>query len=145
MESHAAAPRDPSASRLLALAERCLSEPPSRHLDGEIYCAVHHIEDVNDLSSDTLRQAWQRGQVLVEHHRGAEIGWIEAPPFTEELRYAETLLPDGVATVCRDARRACATALNVRALVDAAPPPVCDVFESREANPGPGDRGDRRR
>ena len=41
------------------LGTRCLGEPASRRLDGEIYCAesycaVHNIEDTNALSNDNL-------------------------------------------------------------------------------------------
>jgi hypothetical protein len=69
------------------------------------------------------------GEVLVEHRRGGGVGWIEAPPFTAELRYAETLLPDGVRTICRDPRRVCATALHARALLGAPPPALSTHFE----------------
>ena len=111
------------------LAVRCLQEPASRELDGEIYCALHNIEDVNDLSSHNLLEARSNGEVLVEHRRGGGIGWIQAPPFTAELRYAESLLPDGVATICRDPRRVCAAALNARALLQAPPPAISNIFE----------------
>ena len=114
-------------AKLGELAERCLREPASRCLDGEIYCVVHNIEDMNDLSNDNLLQARVNGEVLVEHHRG--IGWVEAPPFTAVLKYAETLLPDGLATICRDPRRLCATALAARALTAAPAPRISSVFE----------------
>ena len=65
----------------------------------------------NTRSYNNLLEARCTGHVLVEHGCGTEIGWIEAPPFTEELKYAETLLPEGVITICRDPRRVCATAL----------------------------------
>ena len=122
-------PRDRRANHLLELAERCLAEPASRRLDGEIYCAVHNIEDANTLSDNNLLEGRRTGHVLVEHRCGTEIGWIEAPPFTEELKYAETLLPEGVITICRESRRVCATALYVRALTNASPPHISSIFE----------------
>jgi hypothetical protein len=60
---------------------------------------------------------------------GEKIGFIAAPPFTGVLKYAETLLPPDVTTVCRDPRRVCATALNVRALANTLPPPISSIFE----------------
>jgi hypothetical protein len=98
MEVCAAVLLDPGAVRLIALAERCLHERASRRLDGEIYCAVHNIEDINTLSNDNLWEAKRNGQVLVLHHGGHGIGWIEVPPFTWERKYAEMLLPGGLAT-----------------------------------------------
>jgi hypothetical protein len=50
---------------LYSLGARCLSEPPSRRLDGEIYCAVHDVRDCNPLSSDQLLHAGENGEVLV--------------------------------------------------------------------------------
>ena len=41
-------------SPLAALADRCLAEAPSRALDVEIYCALHGIEDGNELASPAL-------------------------------------------------------------------------------------------
>jgi hypothetical protein len=119
----------PSASRLLVLAERCLSEPASRHLDGEIYCAVHHIMDLNGLNNHNLWEAKDNGNILVRH-RGAAIGWVEAPPFTAELKYAETLLPDRVVTILKDPRLVCAAALRARALSDAPPPHVSSMMDA---------------
>jgi hypothetical protein len=81
---------DPGALRLIALAERCAHEPASRQLDGEIYCAVHNIEDINLFSDDNLWEAKRNGQVLVLHHGE----WVEAPSFTQERKYAEMLLPE---------------------------------------------------
>lgn len=121
MEAGATIARASPAGRLVGLAARCLREPPSRRLDGEIYCALHNVGDLNDLSTDNLLQAWADGDVLVEHRRSAEVGWVEAPPFTEELKYAETLLPEGLTTICKEPRRVCATALNIRALTNAPP------------------------
>ena len=108
-------------SSLVALAGRCLREPASRRLDGEIYCALHNIRDTNDLSERYLLEARENGEVLVERQRGADRGWIQVPPFTEELRYAETLVPEGLITIARDPRIVCATALNARALTSAPP------------------------
>ena len=71
----------------------------------------------------------QNGEVLVEHRHGAGRGWIQAPPFTEELRYAESLVPEGLATIARDPRIICATALNARALTSAPPLRISNIFE----------------
>jgi len=116
-------------SSLVALAGRCLREPASRRLDGEIYCALHNIKDINDLSDHNRLEARENGEVLVEHQRGTGRGWIQAPPFTKELRYAETLVPEGLATIARDPRRVCPTALNARALTSAPAPRVSNIFE----------------
>jgi hypothetical protein len=130
MEARATLAQVSPSAHLVALVERCLREPPSRRLDGEIYCALHNVRDLNDLSTDNLLQAWTNGNVLVEYCRGAKIGWVEAPPFTGELKYAETLLPEGVTTICKDPRRVCATALNARALTGAPPLHLSNIFES---------------
>jgi hypothetical protein len=42
---------------LYGLGRRCLREPASRRLDGEIYCALHNIIDRNPLINDQLLQA----------------------------------------------------------------------------------------
>jgi hypothetical protein len=65
----------------------------------------------------------------VEHRHGAGRGWIQAPPFTAELQYAETLVPEGPATIARDPRIVCATALNARAFTSAPVPRVSNIFE----------------
>ena len=101
---------------LYGLGDRCLHEPTSRRLDGEIYCTIHNVKDLNPLLNDRLLQARERGEVLVEHWPSVGPAWIEAPPFTAELKHAQSLLPEGVATFFRDARRVCATALQARAL-----------------------------
>ncbi len=129
MGVHPAVLQRPPAESLVALAGRCLREPASRRLDGEIYCALHNIRDINDLSDHKLMEARENGVVLVEHQHGAGREWIEAPPFTEELRYAETLVPEGLATIARDPRIVCATALHARALTSAPAPRVSDIFE----------------
>ncbi len=129
MEVHPAVLPSSPVSSLVALAGRCLREPASRRLDGEIYCALHNIEDINDLSDHNLVEARENGWVLVEHQHGAGRGWIEAPPFTAELQYAETLVPEGLATIARDPRIVCATALHARALTSAPAPRVSSIFE----------------
>jgi hypothetical protein len=106
---------------LYGLGHRCLREPASRRLDGEIYCAVHNIIDRNPLINDQLLQAREDGEVLVEHCPSDGLAWIEVPPFTAELKYAEALLPEGLFTFYRDARKVCATALQARALANEPP------------------------
>ena len=124
---------EPHIERLLRLAESCLTERPSRRLDGEIYCALHKIDDLNSVENERLIDARLNGEVLVRGHRGLPVGWIEAPPFTAELRYAEELLPDGVRTILKDPMKVCAAALNARARCDAPAPRVSEVFEFRSA------------
>jgi hypothetical protein len=116
---------------LYGLGTRCLCEPASRRLDGEIYCAIHNITDWNPLLSSLQFRARESGEVLVEHHPGEGLNWIEAPPFTTELRYAESLLPEGLCTFYRDARKVCATALQARALANEPPPLIADVAQLR--------------
>ena len=48
------------------------------------------------------------------------------------MTYAETLLPEGLTTSFRDARRVCATALQARALANE-PPLVSDIVELRRS------------
>ena len=67
--------------------------------------------------------------MLVRYRQGSALGWIEAPPFTFERRFAETLLPDGLLTICRDARFVCAAALRSRALTKAPAPALSNTFE----------------
>ena len=114
---------------LYGLGSRCLHEPASRRLDGEIYCAVHNVRDCNPLSSDRLLHARENGEVLVEHCPGDCLSWIEVPRVTAELRYAEALLPEGVVTFLRDARRVCATALQARALANEPPLMVSNIVQ----------------
>jgi hypothetical protein len=102
---------------LAALAERCLIEAPSRALDVEIYCALHGIEDGNDLASPALVEARAKGDVLIVEP-GLQ-GWVEVPPFTGELKYAKSLLPEGLYTISSEARIVCAAALRALALTDA--------------------------
>ena len=65
VESYADVLLDPGALRLIALAERCAHEPASRQLDGEIYNAVHNIEDFNLFPDDNLWEAKRNGQETV--------------------------------------------------------------------------------
>jgi hypothetical protein len=112
---------------LHSLGTRCLYERASRRLDGEIYCAIHNLTDRNPLLDDQQLRARENGQVLLEP--GEEFDWIEAPPFTSVLKYAESLLPDGLCTLYRDARKVCATALQARALVNEPPPLISNVVQ----------------
>jgi len=107
---------------LYGLGDRCLREPASRRLDGEIYCAIHNVRDCNPLANDSLRQARESGEVLVQGRPGGGIAWIAAPSFTADLRCAQSLLPEALVTFYRDARKVCATALQARALANELPP-----------------------
>ena len=69
--------------------------------------------------------------VLVEHCPDAGLDWIEVPPFTTELKFAESLLPEGVLTFYRDARKVWDTALQVRALANEPPPLVSGIVHVR--------------
>jgi hypothetical protein len=104
-------------SPLAALATRCLTEAPSRALDVEIYCALHGIEDGNDLASPALVEARAKGDVLIVEP-GLQ-GWVEVPPFTGELKYAKSLLPEGLYTISLEPRIVCAAALRALALTNA--------------------------
>jgi hypothetical protein len=64
------------------LGTRCLREPASRRLDGEIYCAIHKVTDWNPLWNDQMFWARENGEVLVEHSPGDGLCWIEAPPLS---------------------------------------------------------------
>jgi hypothetical protein len=121
---------EPHLEQLMRLSEACLLERPSRRLDGEIYCALHRIEDLNRVENERLIDARLNGEVLVEGHRDVPVGWIEAPPFTAELRYAEALLPDGVRTMLKDPMKVCAAALRARALCDAPAPRVSSLRQT---------------
>jgi hypothetical protein len=116
-------------SPLAALADRCLAEAPSRALDVEIYCALHGIEDGNDLASPALIEARAKGDVLI-----VEPGlwdWVEVPPFTGDLKYAKSLLPEGVYTISSDPRIVCAAALRALALTEAPPLPHLSLRSER--------------
>ena len=59
---------------LHGLGDRCLHEPASRRLDGEIYCTINNVKDLNPLVNDRLLQARERGEVLMELvQRGAHL------------------------------------------------------------------------
>ena len=123
---------DDAQASLYGLGTRCLREPASRRLDGEIYCAIHNVTDWNPLINNQQFQARESGEVLVEHPAGEGFQWIESPPFTTELRYAESLLPEGILTFYREARRVCATALQARALANEPAPPVSNIAQLRK-------------
>jgi hypothetical protein len=108
-------PDPDSATRLTDLAAQCLREGSSRRLDGEIYCAVHALHDWNDLGDELRVAAHEAGRVLVAEDGGLDTRWVEAPPFTAEMKYAETLMPQGLAHIGREPRIVCATALSARA------------------------------
>ncbi|HMK01757.1 MAG TPA: hypothetical protein VK552_20750, partial [Reyranella sp.] len=85
----------------------------------------------NPLVNDRFLLARERGEVLVQHSFGAGLSWIEVPPFTAELKYAESLLPEGLVTFFRDARRVCATALQARALANEPPRLISNFVQLR--------------
>jgi hypothetical protein len=119
---------------LAELADRCLAEAPSRALDVEIYCAIHGIQDGNDLASPALAEARARGEALiVESERQ---GWVEVPPFTGDVKYAKSLLPDGLYTISPEPRIVCATALWALAITEA--PPLNHL--GLRSEPSTGDR-----
>jgi hypothetical protein len=109
---------------LHSLGTRCLYERASRRLDGEIYCAIYSVTDWNPLLDNQQLRARENGQLLLEHRPGDGLDWIEAPPFTSELKYAESLLPDGLCTLYRDA-----TALQARALANEPPPLISNIVQ----------------
>jgi hypothetical protein len=117
-----------TAKRLLQVAERCLTDPPSRELDGVIYCALHELEDINDLSSRRFIVARLTGEVLVEEHRGAAVGWFSAPYYTTDKEAARTLFPNHVDIVPDNLSVACAAALRARVAANASPPHLPSVF-----------------
>jgi hypothetical protein len=117
---------------LYGLGSRCLHDPASRRLDGEIYCAIHNVTDWNPLLHNQHFRARENGAVLVEHPPGEGLDWIEVPPFTTELRYAESLLPESLCTFYRDARKVCATALQARALANEPPPLISNIVQLRK-------------
>lgn len=96
--------------------------PASRRLDGALYCAVHDIEDLNDLSNADLVDARSRGEILIAQRRAT--GWAEVPRFTASLGCARSLLPDALSIISRDPRKVCSIALYARALLGAPPPRV---------------------
>lgn len=110
---------------MAALADRCLVDAPSRALDVEIYCAIHGIEDGNELANPALVEARAKGDVLIVE-AGLQV-WIEVPPFSGVLKYAKSLLPDGLYTISSEPRVVCAAALRALALTDAPPLPYLSL------------------
>jgi hypothetical protein len=117
-----------TAKRLMQVAERCLTDTPSRELDGVIYCAVHELEDINDLSSERFIVARHTGEVLVEDHRGAAVGWFSAPHYTTDKEAARTLFPNHVDIVPDNLSVACAAALRLRVAANEPAPQLPSVF-----------------
>lgn len=103
------------AHTLLALAYRCEWEKPSRELDGAIYCAVHDVVDLNGLQGEELREKRRNGEVAVENHKDAEIGWRVAPLYTFRMEAAQMLLGSFSELCPNNARRTCAFALRALA------------------------------
>src|SRR5215216_704430 len=89
-----------SVSLLLAVANRCLRERASRALDAKIYYAALGIRDANELDSEFLIEARASGMVLIR--TTGLMGWLDAPPSTEDLNWAKTLVPEGVATISNE-------------------------------------------
>lgn len=92
---------------LLALADRCEREEPSRELDGAIYCAVHDLVGLNSLHTDELRNAWGNGEVVV--------GWFVSPLYTSDMDEARTLLEAHPDVRSAEPMRVCALALRIKA------------------------------
>ena len=103
-------------SLLITLSNRCLIEDASPALDASIHCAVLGTTDRNALTSATLRQARARGSILIL--KAGVRGWIEAPPYTSDLAWAKSLVPQELATISPQPRIVCATALMARAILD---------------------------
>jgi hypothetical protein len=59
-----------------------------------------------------------RGKVVVVEPD--VVGWVEAPPFTGDLKHAKSLIPDGLHTIASVSESVCRTALGVLA-IDAPP------------------------
>jgi hypothetical protein len=108
-------------SLFIALSNRCLIEPASRALDGAIHGAVLGTTDANPLFSAPLIEARARGLILIRQPGMA--AWADAPCYTEDLDCAHLLVPEGLATISRDPRIVCATALMVRAILNSPPLP----------------------
>lgn len=104
------------AHRLLALAERCDREDPSRELDGAICCVLHDVVDINKLDNDYLRAARAAGEIVIESHGQFVLAWLVAPRFTSEIEAARTLAPGhNDAAAPTDPMKACTAALRDRA------------------------------
>jgi hypothetical protein len=69
----------------IGLGTRCLSAPPSRRPDDEIYCAIHKVTDWNPLIKDQQFRARESGEVLVEHFPDEGLCWIEPLPSRQSL------------------------------------------------------------
>jgi hypothetical protein len=52
---------------------------------------------------------------------------VQVPPFTEELKYAKSLVPDGLYTISSEPRIVCAAALRALAITDAPPLPYLSL------------------
>jgi hypothetical protein len=115
------------ARRLLKVAEKCLGEPPSRELDGIIYCALFELDDLNDLSNAPCQRSRSTGEVLVQAHKGFAAAWIRAPYYTSNKEDAHTLYPHHADIVPDNLSSACATALRARVAIGAPTPgfPQC--------------------
>ena len=76
---------------IAALTEIAIDKQPQRSMQilREIHGAPIRVFGVP-------RHAKANGEVLVEHCPGDGLTWIEVPPFTAELEYAESLLPEGL-------------------------------------------------
>jgi hypothetical protein len=111
------------ARRLLKVAEKCLGEPPSRELDGIIYCALFELEDLNDLSNARHHGSRSTGEVLVQANKGFSAAWFRVPCYTSNKDDARTLYPTHVDIVPDNLSSACATALRARVAIGA-PTPV---------------------
>lgn len=109
-------------SPFVPISNRCLVEPASRALDAAIYCAVLGVSDANPLSCASLIEARARGLILI--NQPAIKGWADAPPYTEDLGNAKSLVTECLSTIARDTRIVCATALMVRAILDSPPLPL---------------------
>ena len=99
---------------LLALANRCLRERPSRALDARIYCAVLGASDANELETMAHTQARANGMVLIR--TAGLIGWLQVPHYTGNLAWAKSLVPDGLHTISTNPAIVCATALMAMAM-----------------------------
>jgi hypothetical protein len=105
-----------SVSLLVSVANRCLREHASRALDAKIYCAVLGVRDANELNSEFLIEARASGMVLIR--ATGLMGWLDAPHYTEDLNWAKSLLPEGLAAISNDPRVVCAIALMAIAMTD---------------------------
>ena len=105
-----------SVTLLVSVANRCLREHASRALDAKIYCAVLGARDANELNSEFLIEARASGMVLIR--ATGLMGWLDAPHYTEDLNWAKSLLPEGLAAISNDPRVVCAIALMVIAMTD---------------------------